>query len=77
MKIEFRILTDSIDYPLLTKAAEITKIVLEESDQGTVEIPDEVGFLGKYYKVVSLDGQIFRGYGKLKKSNLPKIPREN
>ena len=72
MKIEFRILTDSINYPL-TKIAEITKVVLGESDQGIIEIPDEVEYLGKYYKVVSLDGrQIFQGYGKLKKVTFPK-----
>lgn len=71
MKIEFRILTELNDYPPQT--AEITKVVLGESDQGTIEIPDEVEYLGKYYKVVSLDArQVFRGYSKLKKVIFPK-----
>lgn len=71
MKIEFRILTKLNDYPPQT--AEITKVVLGESYQGTIEIPDEVEYLGKYYKVVSLDArQVFCGYGKLKKVIFPK-----
>lgn len=71
MKIEFRILTDSSDYP--PQIAEITKVVLGESDQGTIEIPDEVEYLGKYYKVVSLDArEVFQGYSKLKKVTFPK-----
>lgn len=71
MKLEYRIITDSFNYPI-TKTATITKVVLEDSDKGIIEIPDEIEFLGKYYKVIEIDERhVFQG-SKLKKITFPK-----
>ena len=69
MKIEFQTTINSY-YP--SNTATITKVVLEDSDKGIIEIPDEIEFLGKYYKVNEIDKRhVFLG-GKLKKITFPK-----
>ena len=69
MKIELQTTINSY-YP--SNTATITKVVLEDSDKGIIEIPDEIEFLGKYYKVNEIDKRhVFLG-GKLKKITFPK-----
>ena len=71
MKIEY-LLTNTGNYSLSSASATITRVVLEDSDKGIIEIPDEIEFLGKYYKVIEIDERhVFQG-GKLKKITFPK-----
>jgi hypothetical protein len=71
MKLEYRTnININSHYP--SNTAIITRVVLEDSDKGVIEIPDEIEFLGKYYKVNEIDERhVFIG-GKLKKITFPK-----
>lgn len=71
MKLEYQITgTENSYYP--SNTATITKVVLEESDKGIIEIPDEIEVRGKYYKVIDINERhVFQG-SKLKKITFPK-----